>query len=385
MKPIVLFITKTCYLDAALEYIEEVKNYVTLHVIIEIDPYSKKMNISDVDYLPQKITFIDPKKLLSQHEYANYTKYIDGCASFEFLIHQNNKSFSLESIKKSYLLFKKSKQLLPDYIHFDDVSIRLILFPFLIKLIKTKLIINVHDPIQHSGERNLKNIFARKIFYKKVYKFITFSNYSQSIFITNNKSKTCINLNLKPYHFYSNYINQIDPPQTKISFIGRISAYKGIDIFLDSIAILNKKYKDINYLIAGAPYNEIIGDKLVNQYNFKNIEFQLKHLSNQELCTIIQASKIIVCPYRDATQSGVIMTALALNTPIIVSNQGGLPEYIENNITGMVANTDAVSIASAIETFIIHPLKHLKLSENIKNMDKKKWMIGENKILKLYW
>ena len=125
--------------------------------------------------------------------------------------------------------------------------------------------------------------------------------------------------------------------------------------------------------------------KLVNQYNFKNIEFQLKHLSNQELCTIIQASKIIVCPYRDATQSGVIMTALALNTPIIVSNQGGLPEYIENNITGMIANTDAVSIASAIETFIIHPLKHLKLSENIKNMDKKKWMIGENKILKLYW
>jgi glycosyltransferase involved in cell wall biosynthesis len=384
MKPIVLFITKTCYLDAALEYIDEVKKFVTLHVIIEIDPFSKKMNISDVNNLPEKITFIEAKQLLSQKEYLNYKKYMDGCASFEFLIHQNNKSISLVSIKKSYLLFKKTKKIVPDYIHFDDVSIRLILFPFLVALLKTKLIINVHDPIQHSGEKNLKNIFARKIFYKKVSKFITFSKFSKSIFIENNKKKFCVNLNLKPYLFYLNYLNKNDDKKTKFSFIGRISAYKGIDIFLDAISILNNKYNNISYLIAGAPFNDTIGEKLVNQYQFENVEFKLKHLSNLELCNIIQESKIIVCPYRDATQSGVVMTALALNTPLIVSNQGGLPEYIEENITGMIANADAVSIAAAIETFIIDPFKHLKLSEKIKNMDKAKFMIGESKILNLY-
>jgi len=384
MKPIVLFITKTCYLDAALEYIDEIKNYVTLHVIIEIDPFSKKMNISDVNNLPEKITFIEAKQLLSQKEYLNYKKYIDGCASFEFLIHQNNKSISLVSIKKSYLLYKKTKKIVPNYIHFDDVSIRLIFFPFLLALLKTKLIVNVHDPVQHTGEKNLKNIFARNIFYKKVYKFITFSNYSKSIFLEKNKKKFCVNLNLKPYLFYLNYLDKIDDKKTKISFIGRISEYKGIDIFLDAIAILNKKYHPICYVIAGAPFNNTIGEKLVNQYKFKNVEFKLKHLSNLELCNIIQESKIIVCPYRDATQSGVVMTALALNTPIIVSNQGGLPEYIEENITGMIANTNAVSIANAMETFIINPLKHIKLSENIKKMEKAKFIIGESKILNLY-
>jgi len=384
MKPIVLFITKTCYLDAALEYIEEIKNYVTLHVIIEIDPFSKKMNISDVNNLPEKITFLEAKQLLSQKEYLNYKKYINGCASFEFLIHQNNKSISLVSIKKSYLLYKKTKKIAPNYIHFDDVSIRLIFFPFLLALLKTKLIVNVHDPVQHSGEKNLKNIFARNIFYKKVYKFITFSNYSKSIFLEKNKKKFCVNLNLKPYLFYLNYLDKIDDKKTKISFIGRISEYKGIDIFLDAIAILNKKYHPICYVIAGAPINNTIGEKLVNQYKFKNVEFKLKHLSNLELCNIIQESKIIVCPYRDATQSGVVMTALALNTPIIVSNQGGLPEYIEENITGMIANTNAVSIANAMETFIINPLKHIKLSENIKKMEKAKFIIGESKILNLY-
>jgi glycosyltransferase involved in cell wall biosynthesis len=107
-------------------------------------------------------------------------------------------------------------------------------------------------------------------------------------------------------------------------------------------------------------------------------------LSNFEVCEIIQKSKIIVCPYRDATQSGVVMTSLALHTPVIVSNQGGLPEYIQHNITGMIANTDSESFATAIETFIIDSLKYKKISENIKNMDLNQFMFGEKKILNLY-
>ena len=84
------------------------------------------------------------------------------------------------------------------------------------------------------------------------------------------------------------------------------------------------------------------------------------------------------------TQSGVVMTSLALNTPVIVSNQGGLPEYVQNNITGMIANTDAASFATAIETFIINTEKYKQLAENIKNMDLNQFMFGEIKILNLY-
>jgi glycosyltransferase involved in cell wall biosynthesis len=78
------------------------------------------------------------------------------------------------------------------------------------------------------------------------------------------------------------------------------------------------------------------------------------------------------------------MTSLALHTPVIVSNQGGLPEYIQHNITGMIANADAESFAIAIETFIIDSSKNKQLSLNIKNMDLNQLMFGENKILNLY-
>lgn len=385
MKPSVLFITKTCYLDAALEYIAEVKDYVALRVIIEVDPYSKNRNICDINKLPEKGSFIEAKQLLAPTDYSLYEPYIKGCESFEFLVHQQKKSLSLSSIKKSYSLYKKTKEFSPKFIHFDDVSIRLVPFAFFLYLLKTKLIINVHDPIQHTGERNRKNIFANKVFHKMAYKFVTFSKYSQSVFSEKyNLGNKCTNLRLKPYKFYSNYLRMVTREPMYISFIGRISAYKGIDIFLDAIAILNAKYRDVKYIIAGAPYNSTIGSTLTNKYDFTNVEFKMNHLSNEEICEIVRQSKVIVCPYRDATQSGVVMTSLALSTPVIVSNQGGLPEYVEHNITGLISDTDAESFANAIETFIINPKKNIQFSENINNMDMKQFTFGENKILKLY-
>jgi glycosyltransferase involved in cell wall biosynthesis len=385
MKPSVLFITRICFLDAALEYIKEVKNYVDLSVIIEIDPNSRNKNICDIDQLPDQITFIDAEKLLTPLEYENFKPYISGCKSFEFLVHQKNKSLSILNIKKSYLLYKKMKKELPNFIHFDDVSIRLIPFTFFIFLLKSKLIINVHDPIQHSGEKNVKNMVAKKLFHSKGYKFVTFSNYSKSKFLEkNNANANCINLKLKPFDYYSNYLKINENKPIYIAFIGRVSEYKGIDIFLDSIAILNTKYPTAKYIIAGSPYNNSIGDKLMTKYKFNNVKFVLNHLSNFEICEIIQKSILIVCPYRDATQSGVVMTSLALHTPVIVSNQGGLPEYIQHNITGMIANADAESFAIAIETFIIDSSKNKQLSLNIKNMDLNQLMFGENKILNLY-
>ena len=385
MKPSVLFITRICFLDAALEYINEVKNYVDLSIIIEIDPNSKNKNICNITNLPKKITFINAQKLLSPTDYENFKPYIEGCKSFEFLVHQKKKSISTLNIKKSYLLYKKTKKVSPNFIHFDDVSIRLLPFTILLYLLKTKLIINVHDPIQHTGEKNIKTIITKRLFHSNVYKFVTFSKYSKKILLEKKRENTiCINLKLKPFNFYLNYLKENKNKPNYIAFIGRVSEYKGIDIFLDSIAILNRNHPDVKYIIAGAPYNKTIGSNLTNKYKFKNVEFKLNHLSNFEVCEIIQKSKIIVCPYRDATQSGVVMTSLALHTPIIVSNQGGLPEYVQHNITGMVANTDAESFATAIETFIIDSLKYKKISENIINMDLNQFMFGESKILNLY-
>ena len=56
----------------------------------------------------------------------------------------------------------------------------------------------------------------------------------------------------------------------------------------------------------------------------------------KELATLLQRSDIVVCPYTDATQSGVIMTCFALTKPVIVTDVGGLSEMVESGKTGIV-------------------------------------------------
>jgi glycosyltransferase involved in cell wall biosynthesis len=71
-----------------------------------------------------------------------------------------------------------------------------------------------------------------------------------------------------------------------------------------------------------------------------------RYITNEELVDLISQAKFIVCPYKDATQSGVLMTAFALRTPVIASAIGAFPEYIDDNKTGMlVPVNDAEKLA----------------------------------------
>jgi len=51
-----------------------------------------------------------------------------------------------------------------------------------------------------------------------------------------------------------------------------------------------------------------------------------KWLSHEEIAQFISSLDVLVCAYRDGTQSGVVSAAYALGVPVIVSDSGGLPE-----------------------------------------------------------
>lgn len=54
--------------------------------------------------------------------------------------------------------------------------------------------------------------------------------------------------------------------------------------------------------------------------------------------TLFSASDILVLPYRDATQSGVVAVAYQMETPLIATNVGALGETVRKGSTGMVVN-----------------------------------------------
>jgi glycosyltransferase involved in cell wall biosynthesis len=61
-----------------------------------------------------------------------------------------------------------------------------------------------------------------------------------------------------------------------------------------------------------------------------------RYLGNREMADLLTRAHVVVCPYLDATQSGVVLTAFAFEKPLVATNVGGLPEYIDHGNTGLL-------------------------------------------------
>ena len=155
------------------------------------------------------------------------------------------------------------------------------------------------------------------------------------------------------------------PPFCKspyLLFIGSIHSHKGIEYFCEAMEPITHDLPDMHVIIAGKGqfYFDISRYEQNPNYLFIN-----RFITNEELVSLISNSIAVVCPYIDATQSGVIMSAFALNKPVIATRVGALPEMVEDGRYGLlVPPKDSQALERAIRQ-IIQPGTAQQMSENI--------------------
>ncbi|MEO7523627.1 MAG: glycosyltransferase family 4 protein [Ferruginibacter sp.] len=347
-KNVVVYYTSTHYLDVILETIQSIKKEVELHVFIEITPSSKNTTIIDVETL-DGMNFIEtPERLLGTASWSKLKKYFNEVASVHFVVHTHKRALSFESIKKAYSLGTFLKKYKADIVHFDSVTSRSIgLYPY---LRSKKVFIAIHDPLQHSGESDWKEKIPPFVFYKMAKGFFFYSKFARDQFKSYYKKfkMPFYVIKLQPYSFISQFLDRDKTSSNTILFFGRLSYYKGIDLLLDAIPEILRYYPNEKFVIAGKPsYGYKMDETMVERYK-DNIEVVSRFLSTEELVEYIQNSKFIVCPYRDATQSGVVMTAFATGKIVIATDVGSFSEYISDNVNGFLAAPDPAAIAAKI-------------------------------------
>lgn len=141
-------------------------------------------------------------------------------------------------------------------------------------------------------------------------------------------------------------IEEISYPERKlknITFAGRLIEDKGADILIKAIAILKQANSLNGYCI------KIIGDgdqrafleSLVSQFDLQNeIEF-CGYRPNEEAKEIIKAGTIHVVPSRFEEPFGISATeGMAHGALTIVSNRGGLIEFVTHKKTGLVFESE---------------------------------------------
>ena len=136
-------------------------------------------------------------------------------------------------------------------------------------------------------------------------------------------------------------------------FFGLIRPYKGLHTLLQAYARVAEKL-DATLLIVGefyekrAPYDAEISALGIGA----RVMVVSRYIPDEEVQVYFRAADLVVLPYKSATQSGITQTAFAFERPVVVTAVGGLPDVVDDGVTGFVVPPeDPEALAAAIERF----------------------------------
>lgn len=139
----------------------------------------------------------------------------------------------------------------------------------------------------------------------------------------------------------------------RLLFFGRILAYKGMEQLLNAYRGLREAGEAVTLTIAGSgdlsAYRGLIGD-------LPDITILNRWIDAHEIGGLVRAHDLVVLPYVEASQSGIVAFAYGCGLPVVATPVGGLPEQIAHLRSGIVARTaDANGIQEAIAAFLRDP------------------------------
>ena len=120
-------------------------------------------------------------------------------------------------------------------------------------------------------------------------------------------------------------------PPLRLLFLGYIRRYKGVDVLLRAISVLMSRGVDVRALVAGEAWGlqDELGT-LARELGIENsVEFRFSYVDDAEVVDLLAGHHLVVQPYREASQSGVIPLAMAARRPVVVTRVGGLEEQVE--------------------------------------------------------
>lgn len=349
-------------MDNALEQIRLMSSVCDLHVLIELSPDSLKSTVVDFTNITSTSHFDSIQNIISQEDLNRLQPYINNVSSFSYAYYPSQKIIGIENIKTVKKILNYLFENDFNVIHLDTVSARLLpIIPF---ISNKKILATIHDPIPHKGEHSFKRTIINWVYTKIIDEYLFYSIYAlnQFLFFRPLLQRTTAVLKLLPYTYIQNFKQPAISKEKYILFFGRISAYKGVELLVNAADYISKYYPLLKIYIAGKPY----GDYKLDIDGKRNILYINTYLSIRELASLIQNSLFVVCPYKEATQSGVLMTALAMEKPVLATSVGAFTEYIKPGVNGLLVE----SSLNGIQRGIISMLKddhYLKLSHHIKH------------------
>jgi len=276
---------------------------------------------------------------------------------------------------------KAIKAFRPDLVHFPlshpwNPIMALMVAP-------TPVVFTVHDPIPHSGARwrHVTEV-THQIMYRRAERIIVLCQFSLSLLPRRLKSKATV----IPHPVFEHYrvgVPPSKPVRPRAVFFGRMEPYKGLGIFCQAAARLKAEGVNADFVIAGAGR---LADCLRGTPPAA-VTVVNRFLSEREVSELLAGATVLVLPYTDATQSGVLAAAYAVGLPVVATRVGSFPEFVRDGESGLlVPPNDHSALAAAIRTVLLNPPLREKLSRGAEALGRTvlSWDEVVNRHIELY-
>ncbi len=156
-----------------------------------------------------------------------------------------------------------------------------------------------------------------------------------------------------------------------ILFLGRIVPYKGIEYLLQAARLLMvDEQASYRLIIAGEPkkgselYLEEIRGFVDRDFAPGQVILRLQFIPDEEMELYLKGADVMVLPYKEIFQSGVLFLAYTFGLPVVATDVGSFRDEVVEGRTGFVCKPgDPTELARAVRTYFESDLfKNLRAS-----------------------
>ncbi len=266
-------------------------------------------------------------------------------------------------------------------------------FGTIVRFVKKNIkVLSVVDNLYPHEKRPLDKLMTN-YFLRKINGYITFSKTVQQQL----KENRFENIIYTPHPLDDNLGERVtkkeacrrlglDPADRYVLFFGFIRKYKGLDLLLASFARPEVKQLKLKLLVVGEFYDD--KEKYMKIIEENGLQDTVKVIDDfvpvPEVRYYFSAADLVAQTYHSASQSGITQIAYHFEKPMLVTNVGGLTEYVPHGKVGYVVEKEPKAIAGAIADFFNNS-RGPEFEPHIREEKKKySWEIFVKNVLELY-
>lgn len=148
-----------------------------------------------------------------------------------------------------------------------------------------------------------------------------------------------------------------------ILFFGRIRPYKGIELLLAAFRLLVAKHPNYRLILAGEPkkgseaYRKEIQQTVEKDFRPGQIILKIQFIPDDEMELYLKAADVMVLPYKEIFQSGVLFLAYSFGLPVVATDVGSFREEIAEGSTGFLCRPgDVMDLTGTLEKYFASDL-----------------------------